>query len=193
MRAIFIALVIFFVLSSITYAGLLTASRVEGPDGTTFTVFWGQGCPTGTLGPNQCYSDNQPFWCPLSSRGNTALVKNSSACNCPSNERRHPNGIDCIACPDPCDSCPSDTTCTSPTTDWCTTVPICDPIVVPCPYFCAPSYSECSNLGGRSRSGYYCGGGERCCELPGSPPPSEPPPPGSSGDRKSTRLNSSHT
>jgi hypothetical protein len=122
-------LILLILFSSIAYAGVLTVDRTVGPGGTTFTLTWRQGCPTGLLGPNQCHPDEEriPLWCPLDSTGSTSLRNNASVCGCPIHFKPDLRGEDCDACPNPCDSCPSGTTCTPPTTDWCTTPPVCVP------------------------------------------------------------------
>ncbi|MFT4308948.1 MAG: hypothetical protein ACMXYL_00465 [Candidatus Woesearchaeota archaeon] len=116
-------------LSGVVYAGVLTGTRSVGPEGTTFTLCYRQGCSTGSLGPNQCHPTNQPRWCPLDSTGNTALRNNASYCNCPIHFEPDDDGINCRACRNPCERCPDDYSCTSPTTDWCTTDPTCIPPV----------------------------------------------------------------
>jgi hypothetical protein len=68
-------------LVSTVYAGVLEATHTVGTGGTTFTLTWRQGCPTGLLGPNQCHP-TLPWWCPSDSIGTTNIQQNCGSCGC---------------------------------------------------------------------------------------------------------------
>jgi hypothetical protein len=133
---VYVWLILVLLFASVVYAGVLTVDKTVGPGGTTFTIFWRQGCSTGSLGPNQCYSI-QPFHCPISSTGDTSLVANCSSCDCPQHSNCSTAGTVCDPCVYPCDLCPSGTYCANDPilTDWCTTEPDCQPIPAVEPVF----------------------------------------------------------
>ncbi|MFT4309482.1 MAG: hypothetical protein ACMXYL_03265, partial [Candidatus Woesearchaeota archaeon] len=126
------------------------------------------GCSTGSLGPNQCHPTDLPRWCPLDSTGSTALRdrcgyreggRDIDFCGCRIHfECVYTTGA-CRACTDPCRRCPPGASCTSPTTDWCTTDPVCT-VFIGYTSPNTPSWTQsCEDRQGKYLYGVYRGDG----------------------------------
>ena len=108
-------------------AGILTGTRSVGEGGTTFTLYYYQGCPSQTVtisgltattidtGPNTCAQTTdgiilRPFYCPIDSQGGRVgdeLVQNCNECDCPYLHYCHGPTGECRACP-ALPTCPDD-------------------------------------------------------------------------------------
>ncbi|MFT4309264.1 MAG: hypothetical protein ACMXYL_02140 [Candidatus Woesearchaeota archaeon] len=173
-------LVLFVLFSGVVYAGVLTGTRSVGPEGTTFTLYYRQGCNEpgrGTLGPNQCHA-TKPLHCPIDSVGSTSFLHNCSFCGCDMHYNCSALGTVCDACDDPCDdACESYETCTV-IGDWCDNIPNCACAIFTEAQGCAeflpscPSGQTCKYTGGASgdrcdSNNYECQGSDPCrCRCP---------------------------
>jgi hypothetical protein len=102
MRSVIIVLSI-VLLGVVVRAGVLDFDAGDtSASGTLYTATWSVGCPSYSLGPNQCYS-TQPLYCPVDSRGTSfdVLEPHCGGCGCPYGSGTHcpTNG------PDPCEAC----------------------------------------------------------------------------------------